>query len=270
MSHLVSLIAHHGYLVVFAVVLAEAIGLPVPAAPALVAAGAAVASGVLSGPLVLVYAIVAMLLGDLLLYFLGRHTGWALLSFLCKVSVNPESCILRSAESFYKRGRTTLVVAKFIPGINTMAPPLAGSMKMRLVPFLEFDLLGAVLYALAFGTLGFLFRDFLVTLARGFEAAGRAVETALVFAAVMYLIYRVSVYRKNLTYKVVPRVTVDDVAKRLTSEGSAEILVLDARSHGYYDSTAERIRGSRRLEPNNLLEELKSIPKDKDIFVYCT
>lgn len=270
MSDLVTLISHHGYLVVFAVVLAEAIGLPVPAAPALVAAGAAVASGVLSGPLVFAYAIVAMLLGDLLLYFLGRHTGWALLAFLCKVSVNPESCILRSAESFYKRGKTTLVVAKFIPGINTMAPPLAGSMKMRLVRFLEFDLLGAVLYALAFGTLGYLFRDFLVIVARGFQTAGRAVETALVLAVFGYLFYRISQYRKNLTYKGVPRVTVDDAAKRLTSDANAAILILDARSHGYYESTAQRIRGSRRLEPNNLSEELKSLPKDKDIFVYCT
>ena len=77
-----------------------------------------------------------MLLGDSLLYVLGSRMGWGLLGFLCKVSATPETCILRSAESFYKRGRATLLIAKFIPGVNTMAPPLAGSMKMPFVQFL--------------------------------------------------------------------------------------------------------------------------------------
>ena len=87
-----------------------------------------------------------MLLGDTLLFLAGKWTGWTLLGFLCKVSANPETCILRSAESFYKRGKTTLVIAKFIPGVNTMGPPLAGSMKMPFLQFLRFDLMGAALY----------------------------------------------------------------------------------------------------------------------------
>lgn len=107
MHDFLSLIAHHGYAVVFVVVLAEAIGLPVPAAIALLAAGAAIASGVLSAPVLLLVAVLGMLVGDSLLFVLGRYMGWALLGLLCKVSVNPETCILRSAESFYKRGKLT-------------------------------------------------------------------------------------------------------------------------------------------------------------------
>src|SRR5437773_12167053 len=103
MKDLVALLAHHGYAVVFWVVFAEAIGLPMPAALALVGAGAAVASGALSTTIVLLLAILAMLLGELVLFDLGRRMGWALLGFLCKISVNPETCIRRSAESFYKR-----------------------------------------------------------------------------------------------------------------------------------------------------------------------
>src|SRR2546425_5152120 len=160
MKDLVALLAHHGYAVVFWVVSAEAIGLPMPAALALVGAGAAVASGSLSAPVVLLLAIVAMLLGDVVLFALGRKMGWRLLGFLCKVSANPETCILRSAESFYKRGKTTLVIAKFIPGVNTMGPPLAGSMKMRFSLFLRFDAMGAALYILAYFALGFAGRDF--------------------------------------------------------------------------------------------------------------
>src|SRR6184192_4385101 len=173
MKDLVALLAHHGYAVVFWVVFAEAIGLPMPAALALVGAGAAVASGSLSAPVVLLLAIVAMLLGNVVLFALGRKMGWALLGFLCKVSVNPETCILRSAESFYKRGKVTVVIAKFIPGINTMAAPLAGSMKMRFWQFLQLDLLGAMLYSVTYLLVGYLSRDFLVVVLNNFHAAGR-------------------------------------------------------------------------------------------------
>jgi membrane protein DedA with SNARE-associated domain len=95
-----------------------------------------------------------MLLGDSLLYILGKHMGWRLLGFLCRIAVDPETCVLRSAESFYKRGRATLMVAKFIPGINSMAPPLAGSMKMPFAQFLALDFVGANAYAFAYGTAG--------------------------------------------------------------------------------------------------------------------
>jgi membrane protein DedA with SNARE-associated domain len=155
MQQLLSLIGHHGYILVFVIVLAEALGLPVPAAVALVAGGAAAAAGVLGMYRLLLLAVLAMLLGDCLLFVAGRHMGWGLLGFLCKLSVNPEACILRSAESFYKRGKATLLFAKFIPGINTMAPPLAGSMKMPPDIFLRLDLAGATLYATVYLAVGF-------------------------------------------------------------------------------------------------------------------
>src|ERR1700674_2871219 len=173
MSDFLSLIVHHGYIISFVVVLVEAIGLPMPAALVLVAGGAAVASGALRAPAVFFVAVTAMLLGDSLLYILGSHMGWGLLGFLCKVSASPETCILRSAESFYKRGRATLVIAKFIPGVNTMAPPLAGSMKMRFTQFLQLDFLGSAIYALSYLALGYIARDFLAVILRGFHAAGR-------------------------------------------------------------------------------------------------
>ena len=175
MTDLVSLVAHHGYQVVFLAVLAESLDVPLPAALALVAGGAAAATGDLHVYAVFVVAVAAMLLGDSLVFFLGRHMGWGLLGFLCKVSINPETCILRSAESFYKRGKKTLVIAKFIPGINTMAPPLAGSMRMPYEQFLWLDLTGASLYVLAYCTLGYVFRDFVAVIMRGFQTASHTV-----------------------------------------------------------------------------------------------
>jgi membrane protein DedA with SNARE-associated domain len=270
MAGLLSSIGRHGYLLVFFVVLAESLGMPVPAAVALVAGGAAAASGALGLTKLLLLAVVAMLVGDSLLFVLGRSMGWALLGFLCKLSMNPETCILRSAESFYKRGKITLLFAKFIPGINTMAPPLAGSMRMPVHDFLRLDVLGASLYALAYVSLGYLFRDFLASMMRGFQAAGRAVEAVTVIALIAYAVYRIWLYRKHAVYRVVPRVQVEELSRRLAAGDTDKILLMDVRSHGYYDAGAARIKGSIRLEPNNLSEELKTLPRDKDIYVYCT
>jgi membrane protein DedA with SNARE-associated domain len=270
MGDSLSLIAHHGYIIVFLIVFLEAIGLPVPAALALVAGGAAAASGLLRVPAALLLAVAGMLLGDSLLYVLGSHMGWSLLGFLCKVSANPETCILRSAESFYKRGRATLLIAKFIPGVNAMAAPLAGSMKMRFGQFLGLDLIGASFYALAYGGIGFLFRDFVTAITRGFRVAGRVTEIVVILALIAFIAHRVWLYSKHRVYRVVPRVQVMELAKKLQSEESGKILLIDVRSHGYYDSGAERIRGSVRIEPNNLSQEIKKLPKDKDIYLYCT
>jgi membrane protein DedA with SNARE-associated domain len=267
---LFKLMAAHGYVITFSLLLAEAMGLPFPAAIALVAAGAAVAAHALWAPSVLLAAITALLLGDSAQFWLGRYMGWALLGFLCRVSINPETCILRSAESFYKRGKITLVVAKFIPGVNTMAAPLAGSMKMRFWQFLRLDFLGASLYAATYLAVGFISRDFLKAVLRGFQAAGRAMEGVVLAALIVYAIYRYLQYRKNKPYSIVPRVQVEELARRLASEDAAAVQIVDVRSHGYYDAGAARIKNSIRIEPNNLEEEIKNLPRDKDIYLYCT
>jgi membrane protein DedA with SNARE-associated domain len=268
--NLLSLMARHGYALTFGLLLAEAIGLPFPAAIALVAAGAAVGAHTLWGPYVLFAAITALLLGDIVQFWLGRYMGWLLLGFLCRVSINPETCILRSAESFYKRGKATLVIAKFIPGVNTMAAPLAGSMNMRFWQFLRLDFAGALFYSVTYLLVGYLSRDFLAAILRGFHAAGLAMEVVVIAALVVYAIYRIVQYRKNKTYRVVPRIQVQELALRLASEDASRVLIVDVRSHGYYDSGGERIKGSIRIEPNNLEEEIKNLPKDKDIYLYCT
>jgi membrane protein DedA with SNARE-associated domain len=254
--------ARHGYALIFGLLLAEAIGLPFPAAIALVAAGAAVAAHALWGPYVLAVALIALLLGDTAQFWLGRYMGWALLGFLCRVSINPETCILRSAESFYKRGKITLVIAKFIPGVNTMAAPLS--------QFVRLDFAGALLYSLTYLLLGYVSRDFLAAILRGFHAAGRAMEAVIIVALAAYAIYRILQYRKNKPYSVVPRVQVAELANRLASENPSHVLIVDVRSHGYYDSGAARIKNSIRIEPNNLEEEIKNLPRDKDIYLYCT
>lgn len=270
MNDLYLLMSRHGYALTFGLLFAEAIGLPFPAAIALVAAGAAVASHALSGPVVLAAAMGALLLGDTVQFWLGRYAGWNLLGFLCRVSINPETCILRSAESFYKRGKVTLVIAKFIPGVNTMAAPLAGSMNMRFGQFLRLDFAGALVYSLTYLLIGYVSRDFLAALLRGFHAAGLAMEIVVVAALVAYGIYRIIQYAKYRQYRVVPRVQVEELAARLASDDAGNVQIIDVRSHGYYNSGGQRIKGSIRIEPNNLEEEIKNLPRHKDIYLYCT
>ena len=151
-----------------------------------------------------------------------------------------------------------------------MAPPLAGSMKMPFMQFLGLDFLGANSYALAYGSVGFFFRDFLTTIGRGFRVAAHVVEIVVVFAAIAFTAYRVSLYWKHRVYRIVPRIQVAELAAKLQTQYSGRSLLADVRSHGYYDPGAYRIRGSIRLEPNNLSDEVQAIPMDKDIYLYCT
>jgi len=270
MNDLLAALGRHGYSLTFAILLAETVGLPFPASIALVAAGAAIASHTLSAPGVLLAALVALILGDIWQFWLGRYTGWALLGFLCRLSMNPETCILRSAESFYKRGKATLVIAKFIPGVNTMAAPLAGSMKMPFGQFLRLDLAGCLLYTLTYLLIGYVSRDFLAATLKSFYAAGRVMEGAIIVALVIYVVYRIVQYQTYREYDFVPRVQAQELAERLAAGEADRLQIVDVRSHGYYDAGAERILGSIRIEPNNIEEELKNLPKDKDIYLYCT
>src|SRR5450755_2909422 len=187
MQFWISELALHGYSILFAAVFMEAIGLPLPAALALLLAGGASARGSLQGSYALGGSLIAMLAGDTLMFLMGRYTGWFFLGVLCRISLNPESCILRSADSFYRRGRMLLVVAKFIPGVNTMAPPLAGSMNMRFWPFIRLDAAGAALYICACFSVGFVFSGALAVVTRGYHAFGRVVGWGVIALIVVYL-----------------------------------------------------------------------------------
>ncbi|HVN19923.1 MAG TPA: VTT domain-containing protein [Dongiaceae bacterium] len=270
MHTLLSSLGRHGYTLTFAVLMAEAVGLPFPASIALVAAGAAIASHTLSATGVVIAAVIGLLAGDIWQFWLGRYTGWALLGFLCRLSMNPETCILRSAESFYKRGRQTLLVAKFVPGVNTMAAPLAGSMKMPFLEFLRLDLAGSLLYTGTYLLLGYISRDFLAAVLNSIYTASRVMEAIIIAALVVYVVYRIVQYQRYREYDFVPRIHAEELAERIAAGEGERLQIVDVRSHGYYDVGAERIFGSIRIEPNNLEEELKNLPKDKEIYLYCT
>jgi membrane protein DedA with SNARE-associated domain/rhodanese-related sulfurtransferase len=266
MESWISDLAAHGYAILFATVFLEAVGLPLPAALALLIAGGASAHGSLRGSYVVFGSLAAMLTGDTLMFFAGRFTGWWLLGVLCRISLNPESCILRSADSFYRRGRALLVVAKFIPGINTMAPPLAGCMNMRLSQFLGLDLLGAAIYILAYFTVGFAFSGALAAITRGYQSFGRIVSWLVVGLILAYLMWQLWGWVKERALRSVPFAGPTEAAHALTTGAC----VYDVRSHGYLDRNAMRIRGSRRLDPHSLHQPHEELPRGPLVLVYCT
>ena len=263
-------ITKHGYIVLFLLVVAEALGFPVPAALALLVAGGSSPKDPLHLGFVLLTAVSALLLGDFLLFLLGRYTGWWLLGILCKLSLNPDSCILRSAELFRRRGRMLLVLAKFAPGINSLAPPMAGSMNMRFVQFFPFDVAGALLYAIVWTVTGFLFSGFIAPLTNGYMAGSRILPWVLAFALAGYFGYKLFRLLQAGLLSYVPRVSASEVARRFYSDLYDDLAVFDVRSHGYYSEKASRIKGSIRLEPNTILQQIGSLPKDKELILYCT
>jgi len=261
-------IARHGVAMLSLFVFLQALGLPVPCAVALILAAAESAKGHLSVVGVLAGSLGGMVAGDALMFLLGRHTGWWLLGTLCRVSLNPESCVVTSADTFHRRGRALLVVAKFIPGINTMAPPLAGSMHMRWWPFLGLDATGSALYIGAYFIVGYLCSDAVTAVIQFYERFGHlttAVVLILLTAYAMWLLWGTLQARR--LGRGVPHAPAQIVAREM---GTGEAVVFDVRSHGYFDPGAVRIPGSRRVDPNALRASLKDFVKDRQIYLYCT
>src|SRR5713101_3567230 len=148
---------HHGYVVLLGWVFAEQIGVPVPSLPILLAAGALAGAGRFSFVASLLLSVSASLTADSIWYLLGRIKGIKILQLLCKISLEPDSCVRRTEGVFSKQGARSLLVAKFIPGLSTVAPPLAGIFHMHRLRFLLFDAVGALLWAGTFLGLGYAF-----------------------------------------------------------------------------------------------------------------
>ncbi|HZA55315.1 MAG TPA: DedA family protein [Candidatus Udaeobacter sp.] len=136
----------HGYALLFGWVLLEQMGLPIPAVPLLIAAGALAGAGKMNLTFAVALAFIAVILADLFWYSLGRYRGGRILKLLCRISLEPDSCIRRTENLFVRHGAHSLLVAKFVPGLNTAAPSLAGIFRMPMRRFLIFDSLGGLLW----------------------------------------------------------------------------------------------------------------------------
>jgi membrane protein DedA with SNARE-associated domain len=190
MSNSVEFLLRHGEALLFVYVLADQLGVPVPAVPALLAMGALAAAGKLSFGVALLLSVVASLLADIVWYVLGRTGGSRVLRVLCKISLEPDSCVRRTEDVFLRYGVRSLIIAKFVPGLSTVAPPLAGIVGVSLPRFTLYSTVAAALWAGGWGGLGYLAGDALQHVADETGRFGTVLVSFVVGAAAVYVLVK--------------------------------------------------------------------------------
>ena len=251
--------------VVFVNVLLQQIGLPIPAVPTLLLAGSLAAT---SGSLgkVLAAAILASVIADWIWYLSGKMFGYRVLAGLCKLSINPSSCVSQTEARFIRWGVSSLVVAKFIPGFSTVAPPIAGALRMNQLGFLLAAGIGAGLWAgIALGA-GWLLQD---TVQSAIATLDRHASQALVLILVVFGIWLGwKLWQKYRFRKfcAVPHVTPDELMAALGSD--APPLVLDLRGATMIAETGP-IVGAKVAEHDFLHDAVGDWPKDHPIVTLC-
>ena len=268
MSETLGFLLRHGYSVLFAWVLVEQLGLPVPSVPLLLAAGALAGRGRLNLRLVAALPIVAALMSDALWYELGRRRGVKVLQFLCRISLEPDSCVRRTENVFARHGARSLVVAKFVPGLNTAAPPLAGVFRMRLTRFLFFDALGVMVWVGAFVGLGYVFSDQLERVADHALTLGTWLLVLLFAALAGYIGWKYLHRRRFLRELRVARITPEELKRKL--DAGEDVVVVDLRHSYDFEAEPGTIPGAYRMEASELDQMSEQIPRDRDVVLYCT
>ncbi|MRX11788.1 hypothetical protein GJ697_28565 [Pseudoduganella sp. FT25W] len=190
MQHLIGLIQAYGLLFVFVIVALEQMGLPLPAFPALILAGALAAGGAPGWQALLAVSVLACLMSDAFWYIAGRRHGKRVLQLLCKISVTPDQCVSQTQRHFNRYGAKSLVVAKFIPGFNTVAPPLAGATGIGAPRFLAYTLAGSVLWSAAAIFTGWYFHDSLEQVLALFERFSTNAAICAAIALGLYLLFK--------------------------------------------------------------------------------
>jgi len=268
MPDLVDLVYQHGILLVFAATLAARIGAPVPAAPVLAVAGAAAVGAQGSLITLLAAAIVANLLGDGLWFWAGRHYGYQVLKLLCRISMSPDSCV-RQSEAFIGRwGGSSLIAAKFVPGISVVAPPMAGALGMSTLAFVGFESLAALIWAGALLALGAAFSAQIRELLALMSTFGAFALAALAVLFVIYLGVRYLRRRAFLREVGMSRISVGELRELI--EAGAQPVVIDVRSDVGRSLDARRIPGALGVDLAGLKRPLiASLPRDRDIVLYC-
>src|SRR5579863_7177352 len=159
MGHTLQFLVRHGYIVLFVWILAEQGAVPLPSIPLLLACGALAHDGKLNLFLVLLYGLTACFIADNIWFQLGRHRGTRILRLICRISLEPDSCVRQTENAFLKYGMRSLLVSKFVSGLNAVAAPLAGNSKAPYWRFLLYDGAGASIWCLTYLTAGYLFSE---------------------------------------------------------------------------------------------------------------
>lgn len=268
MAEFMQFLVTYGYLVIFVWVLLEQAGLPVPAVPLLLAAGALVGLGELNIYLVLAATLAASLPVDLFWFWLGRTRGGKVLNLLCAISLEPDYCVRNTESIFNRLGAWSLIVANFVPGLQTLAPPMAGLTGMSVTRFILLDALGTGLYALILVGVGATFAHELETLAMQVASFGLWAGAGLVVIVLGWLGQKVYQRRKFLKTLEMRRLTVKEAWDIV--RGGEDVHVLDLRHDYDIRESPERVPGALNVPMHALEKHAHRIPRDSDIILYCS
>jgi membrane protein DedA with SNARE-associated domain len=268
MDETLAFLASWGYAALFAIVFADQAGLPFPGEVFLVATGALCARGDLGLVPALGAAVLASLAADLLWYEIGRRRGAKVLGFLCRLSLEPDSCVRSTETLFERRGPAILVVAKFVPGLSTVAPPLAGMLGTGVARFLLLDLVGCLLWVGTFLALGVLFGDQIGWVTGFLTGMGAPLALLALGVVASYVGWKYVARWRFLRRLRIARVSPDDVHRRI--EAGEDLFIVDLRNELDHATDPRRIPGARRIPAEELAAHHDGIPRDRDVILYCT
>lgn len=257
----------HGVPIVFGAVLIDQMGIPIPALPWLLAAGALVPTGRFHWLMAFQFAVLACLIGDFFWFYLGRYRGTQVLGFLCRMSLEPDSCVRRTVNVFTRYGWPGVMVAKFIPGMSTVIPPLAGMSRMNPGQFLLIDGAGSVLYCGTVMLVGFLFSNQIAQIAATLTHIGGNVLTVVLISFILYIAYKYWQRQRLLWELRTAKITVNELGKML--DAGENPLILDMRSVLELEQDPGIIQGAIHVAMEDLEKRRSEFPHDREIVVYC-
>jgi len=261
-------VLHYGYVLLFLWVLIEQGGLPIPAAPLLLAAGALAAQGRMHFALAVLVPAVGSLFADTFWYFFGKRRGGIVLNLLCRIALEPDSCVRRTESTFTKFGPRTLLICKFVPGLNTAAPTLAGMVGVDLSKFLLFDFAGALLWTSAFTAVGFVFGKQLDRANLYAHRFGGYMLLLFATGVVAYVLNRWRERQRFLKQVKGDRITPDELKHKL--ESGEPLFIVDLRHPLDVLSNPRTLPGALQISPEDLEARHNEITRDGEIVLFCT
>ena len=268
MEHALDFIALHGGPFVFVIVFLDQLGLPIPTVPILLAIGALAGVGKIDPTSSLLLAISGSVCADLAWFQLGRWKGSRVLEFLCRIALEPDSCVSKTHELFGKHGVKALLIAKFVPGFDTVASPLAGMLGVGVLPFAFWSGAGALLWLGTFGGLGYLFSDHLEELTSAMDRLGSTFGLIVVAMVGLYLGSKYQGRQRVLRSIRMARITPEELHELIVS--GSEPVILDVRSQTALDSLPFLIQGARLVTLEDIDRHPIALPREREVVVYCS